>query len=349
VPRNQCQFGGRGILLLVISWSGSVLAQTPATPGATVRPAAYSLPAGSIDAEPPAALTAPQATPTYDLPTVLPMGAPPCRPWDPDIPRDVRDGSFQKLFFDDTWLPRFGDNGFGMEDIETRAVFGLPCPTTKSPLLLTPGFGAHFLDGPASRDLPPRVYDAYLQMRWLTKLTPQWGVELGVTPGVYSDFQQSSSKALRITGHAAVAWRWSSEWQMVLGATYLDRTDIPALPIAGLIWTPDPDTRFEMLFPKSKLAHRVYLDGRIYPNVEDWVFLGAELGGGTWAIHQSDTNTVTNYSDYRIYLGFERKRFFRLSGRVELGYVFGRKINFTNDEPNFYPSDTMMVQATLSY
>ena len=74
---------------------------------------------------------------------------------------------FQKALFDAAWLPRFGPDGFGMTDLQLQAVFGLPCPTRASPLLISPAYGVHFLNGPAWLGLPPQVYDAYIEFRWL--------------------------------------------------------------------------------------------------------------------------------------------------------------------------------------
>ena len=55
------------------------------------------------------------------------------------------------------------------------ATFGVPIfynPNT--PLLITPGFAFNWLEGPIGpdADLPPRVYDAYLDAAWYPRFTP---------------------------------------------------------------------------------------------------------------------------------------------------------------------------------
>ena len=90
---------------------------------------------------------------------------------------DIRSGFFQRAIFNGTWLPRTaGSGGFGQYDLETKLVVALPCPTTDSPLVITPGFAVHYLDGPADVDLPPRLFDCYAQFRWLSQVTPQLGL-----------------------------------------------------------------------------------------------------------------------------------------------------------------------------
>ena len=281
-------------------------------------------------------------------PPAGPVG-PPSPPDDPDMPRDVRPGVFQKLLFDGTWLARGGDQGFGMTDLELRTVLGFPFPTRSSPLIVTPGFAAHLLDGPAGVDLPPRVYDAYTEFRWMRRLWPRLGVDVAVSPGVYSDFQ-TSKDAIRITGHGVGAWTCSPTTMIVLGATYLDRRDVAVLPVAGIIWKPDEDSKFELVFPKPKIAHRIYWTWLPPDQVEDWVYVAGELGGGIWAFqHASGADDVFSYRDYRVMLGIERKVFGGLGTRVEVGYVFGRKIELTSTSADIFPSDTVMLRGGLMY
>ena len=46
------------------------------------------------------------------------------------------------------------------------SVFALPLPKKTWPLVLTPTFDAFLLQVPRSIDLPPRVYDAFVESPW---------------------------------------------------------------------------------------------------------------------------------------------------------------------------------------
>ena len=257
---------------------------------------------------------------------------------------------FQKAMFDAAWLPRFGTDGFGMTDLQLQAVFGLPCPTRASPLLISPAYGVHFLNGPAWLGLPSQVYDAYIDFRWLSQVTPQWGLDLAVTPGYYSDYQQQTSGALRLTGHVIAAWTWTPTASLVLGVSYLDRTDVPVLPVCGISWKPNDDARFDLVFPQPKIAHRVYWNGVCDPKFQDWVYIGGELAGGTWAVQRFGTlNEVLNYRDDRVFVGIERKSAQALSAKLEVGFVFARKIQFDNEGIDFVPTDTLVLRGELVY
>ena len=241
----------------------------------------------------------------------------------PTCPAAPGRASFKSCSSRASWLPRNGDEGFGFDTLELKTVLGLPCPTREYPLLITPGFAVHYLDGPAAVALPPQLYDAYLEFRWLGHVTPRLGYDVAVTPAVDSDFRQHSSQALRVTGHGIAAWTCSPTLTLVLGADYLDRTDVPLLPVAGLVWKPNDNAKFELVFPQPKISHRFYWNGIVNQDIEDWIYIGGELGGGTWAIQRGDgANDVFSYRDLRVFLGVERKAFGRLKpplrGRLRL-------------------------------
>ncbi|MEN6557179.1 MAG: hypothetical protein ABFC54_03260, partial [Thermoguttaceae bacterium] len=198
------------------------------------------------------------------------------------IPSDVRNGVFQKVLFDATWLAAGKSDGLGINDMELQTIFAIPCPKRESPLVITPGFGTQYLQSPRNVDLPPRLYTGYLDLRWMSQVTPTVGLDLAITPGVYSDFEQSSDKAFRLTGHAAAAWTWTDKMKVILGAAYLDRPDCGVLPIGGVIWTPRADLKFDLVFPHPRIARRI--DGGLSTGdvTQDWVYVAGEFAGDAW-------------------------------------------------------------------
>jgi hypothetical protein len=256
---------------------------------------------------------------------------------------------FQKAIFDTTWLASGGDNDLGEVELEGKIVLGLPFPRRESPLVITPGFAVHYLDGPVTRDLPARLFDTYTQFRWIRGLSRRWTAVLTVTPGVYSDFRQRTDEAFRLTGSGVAIWDWTPDAQVLFGVAYLDRKDIGVLPVVGVIWTPHDDVKFELAMPRPCVARRVYWCG-CRPDVEDWCYVAGELGGGIWAYRRTDgTNDVVNVTDYRFILGLERKAPGRLNTRLELAYVFGRSVEFNSNTPVLKPADTVMLRLGATY
>ncbi len=262
----------------------------------------------------------------------------------------MRNGVFQRVLFDATWLAPDGADGLGSNDLQLQTILAIPCPTRESPLVITPGFAVHYLQGPTGVDLPPRLHEGYTQFRWLSQVTPQIGLDFAITPGVYSDFEQESSDAFRITAHGAAAWTWTNTAKIVFGAAYLDRPDAVVIPIGGLVWTPHPDVDFDLVFPHPKISRRVYWWAGENADVQDWLYVAGEFAGDAWAIRRSDgSSDQIVLSDYRFILGVERKVLGGFNSRVEVGYVFSRRIRYTSATPEFRPADTVMLRGGLTY
>ena len=77
-------------------------------------------------------------------------------PTEPERPPGARSGMFQKLLVTGTWLAPGGGDNIGMSELELRSILALPIPSREYPLIITPGFGVHYIDGPTSSDVPPR-------------------------------------------------------------------------------------------------------------------------------------------------------------------------------------------------
>lgn len=265
-------------------------------------------------------------------------------------PNDYRKGFFQKLLFTGAWFPKGGEQGLGVSEMELQGWFALPCPTAKSPLFLIPGFGVHYLDGPTAPDLPPRLYDSYFELRWMSMLGEHLGAELSVRPGVFGDFEHDSDDAFRIDYRAVGMWQFTPRFKLVAGAAYLDRESVRLVPIGGVLWTPTDRWRLDLLFPQPKLARRIYTFGAVGLLTQDWLYLKGEFGNGTWAITRaSGASDVIESRDLRLILGVERKAIGEPDLWLEVGYVFDRKIEYRSSTPDFHPSDTLLLRGGVIY
>ncbi len=269
----------------------------------------------------------------------------------PERPPGARSGMFQKLMFDSEWLgPGEAADGFGLSNMHLRTVLALPIPSRDYPLIITPGFAVYELDGPLGGDLPAKVYDAYTQFRWMRRLSPRWGIDLAVTPGMFSDFQQDHDDAFRITGHMATQWEYSETLKFVMGAAYIDRYSTDFLPICGLTWTPHDDVKYDLVFPHPRISRRIYMFGAYSEEVQHWVYTAGELGGGIWAVERTGgLSDLVDYTDYRLNFGIERKTIGGLDAHFEVGYVFGRKVRYDSPTPMIEPADTFMLRGGLAY
>lgn len=271
-------------------------------------------------------------------------------------------GSFQKDF-----LPRvlerprvrhtylYGNNGneLGINDLELATTATVPnFLQSNQPLRISPGFIFHFWDGPDSAahpgfDLPPQAYSAYLAFDHLTNPANQNGLETNFTVGYYSDFNNTSSDAFRFTGRVLGWTRLNPYTVGKFGIEYFDRVNVKLLPAFGVYMTPTPDMKFDLFFPRSKISHRI-------PNFSDyeaWVYVGGEYGGGSWAIERTGgMPDQADINDVRTFVGLEWMGPRRITGFIEVGYVFEREIVYRSDRMNNLDlQDTMMIRSGLAF
>ena len=244
-----------------------------------------------------------------------------------------------------TWLAPI--DGFGVSDVEAKTQLVIPVFVQGSPLRLAMGFANTFMQTPAGIDVPNQLYGVQAELRWLIPFRERWAVDLGAGGGVFSDFSGSSTRGFRVTGRAIFVKTVSDRLKWSAGILYLGRQNLKAMPVAGLIYTPEDDVKIELLIPRSRIARRVAWDG----TREHWMYFGLELfGGNSWAIEQAGgVEDVVIYKDNRFIFGYETKAPGALAGRAEVGYVFSRKLEFEKDPTVLMPGGTMLLRVGLTY
>lgn len=241
-----------------------------------------------------------------------------------------------------TWLPGSGDD-LGIFTLSLSETLETP---RYEGFTITPRFGVHYLDGPVRTDLPARVYDTSVAFRWFNKFNEQWSYEIEVAPGVYSDFKNTTTDSLRITGKGLAYYMHSRSKQFVFGIVYLDREDIKLLPAAGMIMWFSEGSRLELIFPKPKYTYRIEKN----EERERWLYVAGEFGGGSWAIRRAaGTNDVVTYNDLRLIGGLETKHTNGMISQFEIGYVFNRKLEYLSNVGNYDISPTGMIRYQLTF
>jgi hypothetical protein len=268
------------------------------------------------------------------------------------LPPGARNGVFQKIYLTGTYMPALTDeaDALGFGEFDTGVVLGFPFMRRDTPLLVTPQFGMHFLENAGALDIPSTLYDTAVEFRHLRKFGGgPWAMDAAVTTGYYSDFDQGSSDAFRVTGRAIGVYESSPTTKWLLGVAYLNRAGASVLPIFGVMFDPTPDTRFEAIFPRPRFMWRTP-DSQ--PDVDEgWFYVGGEFGGGVWSITRPSSRDLDllTYSDWRLLAGYERKITGGLSTRYEAGYVFNRELEYDSGTPEVSLDDTVFVRAGLTY
>lgn len=342
------------------AWGGYTLpAQVPYQPTLSGEPTAGGNPIWQT--YPPAVDASGQAV-TLDgtAPVAAPAVVPP-DPIDPAsgepslrqslTPADARNGFFQKARFTATWLPQFDYFDLGWTDLRTDVVTALPFFTRENPIIITPSYELHFLNRPINLDLPPRLNDVAIDFHVFRVFGNHWIADFAVTPGLFADDHSfDSSDALRINGRAIGVYAPTVDLKYALGVTYVDGGWAKIVPVVGVIYTPNDDVEYNLVFPIPKVAWR--LPNSPSPGRDDrWVYVAVEYANSAWAFEQSNgAPDVLASRDYRLIFGVERRIVGGISHRLEIGYVFNRDIKVASISGDDISMDsTLLVRGGLSY
>ncbi len=248
-------------------------------------------------------------------------------------------------------------DALNINDTDVSMVLAFPNFLYSSePLMVAPSFSLHLWDGPEPttmepQSLPPTAYSAFLDLGWQSDPNQILGVELGARVGVFTELDELNSKSLRVMGKGLVNFRLTPTTTLKAGVMRLDRIRYDVIPAGGILWQPDPYTRFDIFFPQPKLARY----WRTVGTQDVWWYLGGEYGGGNWTVKRDNLPLEsTDINDFRVMVGFEwgQQEFIRAGRRnafVEAGYVFDREILYSNKNNEFAQDDAIMFRAGIGY
>jgi len=169
---------------------------------------------------------------------------------------------------------------------------------------------------------------------------------LGVRVGVFSAFDAISSESIRVPAKALGRLRLTPNATARLGAYYLDRNKVKILPAGGILWVPNPDTRWDLFFPEPKLSHYLTTHG----TKDVWWYITGYYGGGAWTIEDTaGGDDRIDINDIRVLVGFEcgQNDLLRQGFRnyfFEVGYSFDRELVFVNN-----PVGTLSLGESLVF
>ncbi|WP_404309893.1 hypothetical protein [Neorhodopirellula lusitana] len=223
------------------------------------------------------------------------------------------------------------------------------------PLYIVPSFSLYLFDGPvttgSTRDLPGNAYAGFLDFGWQTDPNQIIGGEVGVRVGAYTDFDTFNSDSIRIMGKALIAFRLTPTTTLKAGLYYLDRDSIKMLPAGGLLWQPDPYTRFDLFFPEPKFARY----WRTIGTQDVWWYLAGEYGGDSWTMTRANkVEERVDINQIGVTFGFEwglsnQIRMGQRTAFIEAGVVFDRelKYEFSTDDQSL--NEAFMVRGGWGY
>lgn len=205
-------------------------------------------------------------------------------------------------------------------------------------------FSMHWLDGPGLLPMPPRLYDLTAAWQRRGELDGGLRYDVGLTAGLYTDFEDSVREGWRFPGHAVLMLPANSDMDFVLGVDYLDRDDIAALPVAGISLRNVllDDLRLDLVFPRPRISWLLSPRSRLYT--------AGALGGGTWDVEFPDgSGQLVTSRDYRLSLGLEQRQGEDGLTNLEIAWVFGRQLERRGDPAAVELNDALLLIMTIRH
>ncbi|QDT03644.1 hypothetical protein K227x_20280 [Rubripirellula lacrimiformis] len=248
------------------------------------------------------------------------------------------------------------DDSLNMNDMDLSIVFAFPnFLYTNQPFYVVPSFSMHLWDGPKNypngADLPGSAYSAFLDLGWNSDPNQMFSTELGVRVGAFTDFDTFNDESIRVLGKALVSFRMTPQSTLKGGVYYLDRNNTKLVPAGGLLWQPNPMTRFDIFFPQPKFARYC----RTIGTQDVWWYISGDYGGGSWTVTRaSGAEDSVDINDIRLIGGIEwgqsdAIRAGRRIGFFEVGYVFNRDIEYRHSANDIDIDDGINFRLGIGY
>ena len=247
--------------------------------------------------------------------------------------------------FEYTHLPRgTGANSFGMDEIDIRMQLAFPCrfiPNngTTGYFYIAPAGSFVWWNGPVGPpDMSPNGFGAFLDFGVQPKFNETFGLIAWGRIGVFSDFENVTSDALRFQGRLEGVVNASPQMQVHAGVIYYGRSRVKMLPTGGVVWTPNEDWVLKLIFPNPKVSRRLWTG----PQADWWGYVHLDYAGGSWDISGLG---LTDYNDLRLGMGIEFAAPNRIGGYFEFGGSLAREL-YSNDRHRWASPPSVLYMKT---
>ena len=177
--------------------------------------------------------------------------------------------------------------------------------------------------------MPDQLINIYLDAGWARRYENNLGCQIRLRPGLYSDFEQFTGKALAVPARLMGVYTISPDMSVVLGADVRFGFERVVMPVAGLTWAPSDTVRIDARVPEARLGW--YFDA-------DWIFEAGWLWrSDSYQIRESNQldREMFTMEEQRAYLGLTHWMSDFLSLSLQAGLVFDRTMEFKKQDTVF--------------
>lgn len=264
----------------------------------------------------------------------------------------------QNLGLDVTWIVS-GASKKNMGLFRFDVCLDVPLPYFDKPentLFFEPRFAMNFFNGPKGdfggeyKSFTSNEFDVSLGLRWLpkfqlNKMATPLNFDFFFSVGLYTDFKRINGRSFRFPSWAYLSLDLTNNIKAKIGVWVLDRVRYTILPSGGVIWTPNDQWEFQILFPNPRITYRPA--NAVLKDMS--LFARGEYGGGSWTVHNDEGTFQKDYNDYRILFGLDWKGPANGIGYFEFGGSFGRELYFNKGVGSYKLNPGFILQAGLHF
>lgn len=261
--------------------------------------------------------------------------------------RRFRIALFQPIELTGGYVGRGSGESLGYSFASASVRMAIPLGDKSRIVSVRPVFRADWIDASPSLEMPEYLYSSSLEAGFRLEFGSDWSLIAGAQPGWFND-ETVGGRGFRVPAVILVGYCVIPETLTILaGVVSADRNDFDIFPVAGLTWTPNPDTRVDLTFPRPRIARRI---GHVPWLLEDWLFIGGTFGGGTWSVRRSNGafDELTMF-DYRVTGGYERLVDGGTGYSIEAGYAGGREFEYLSEGTTIDLPGSFIVEATFRF
>ena len=209
-------------------------------------------------------------------------------------------------------------------------------------LNVRPQFQTLFLGGPngGGPGISEQVYGLTLDLQVDQPLSRKFGVQLGITPGLYTDFRNLSAESFRVPARLFGSYVFGPKLIVLGGLVYTAQPNLPFIPAAGFLWKPSERWRLEAIAPRPRLVYTASDRLQVYALFS--------FDSSTYAIESITGDELLQYRDFRVALGGEWTTKGKLRIFSEAGTAFSRRLDLER-QPDRNVEPGIFVRAGLRF
>ena len=186
-----------------------------------------------------------------------------------------------------------------------------------------------WFDRPDNAPVPDALYETSLRLGTVWRFADDWTLQILLSPGLYSDFQDIDGDDFKVPGLILAFWQLGERLQLIGGASVDIRRDVPVIPALGARWNFADDWTLLAVFPSPRIE---------YAATETvTAFVGAELVRSAYRVAEDFGDRFgrpelndqdLSYNEWRVGAGFRWSPCRAFSLGVDGGWMGERQFNF---------------------